>query len=97
MNIYAFVVESFRNDSTVIQSTMNSSRLRGISVRDLLKFCSRISALTEKENFSELLLLNAVDCFLSSMCNCITQLEIACRLAGELNLSVENVGWIFLK
>ncbi|CAH8610286.1 unnamed protein product [Schistosoma haematobium] len=90
MNIYAFVVESFRNDSTVIQSTMNSSRLRGISVRDLLKFCSRISALTEKENFSELLLLNAVDCFLSSMCNCIKQLEIACRLAGELNLSVEN-------
>uniref|UniRef100_A0A5K4FCW8 Midasin n=1 Tax=Schistosoma mansoni TaxID=6183 RepID=A0A5K4FCW8_SCHMA len=90
MNIYTFVVDSFRNANIVIQSTMNSSRLRGISVRDLLKFCSRISTLTEKENFSELLLLNAVDCFLSSMCNSIKQLEIACRLAGELNLSVEN-------
>ncbi|VDQ16852.1 unnamed protein product [Trichobilharzia regenti] len=92
MKIYLFIVDAFQNANiNVNNSHNNASRIRGISVRDLLKFCSRISMLTEKENFGELLLLNAVDCFLCSMCNSLKQLELACRLAGELNFTVENV------
>ncbi|KAH8857575.1 Midasin [Schistosoma japonicum] len=90
MNIYTTVLEYFRNNGISAQHVSSSSRMRTTSLRDLLKFCSRISLLTEKDNFSELLLLNAADCFLCSMDNCVRQLELACLLAGELNLSVEN-------
>ncbi|KAG5454893.1 AAA ATPase midasin [Clonorchis sinensis] len=90
LTIYGCVREDLESSSAFTGS-------RTISPRDLLKFCARIARPSVESLQSDCLLLHAVDCFVACVPDPSRLLQLASKIAGELNLSAEKVMFILYK
>ncbi|TPP58779.1 Midasin [Fasciola gigantica] len=90
MKIYE-VVQQWTFLSTDGTLSAFSGRNRLISLRDLLRFCSRIQRLSNDE--SQVVFLDAVDCFVAHMSDTSMRFNLSCQIAGELNMTTEKVAY----
>ncbi|KER24406.1 hypothetical protein T265_07921 [Opisthorchis viverrini] len=90
LTIYGCVRQDLESSSAFTGS-------RTISPRDLLKFCARISRPSVESLQSDSLLLHAVDCFVACVSDPSRLLQLASKIAGELNLTAEKVMFILYK
>ncbi|VDP85277.1 unnamed protein product [Echinostoma caproni] len=86
IKLYETVNQAFCDNS----SPSVSGRNRLISLRDLLRFCSRIQRLSDNDSQAEILFLHAVDCFVAHFSDVVKQFSLCCLIAGELNMTVEK-------
>ncbi|CAL8083642.1 unnamed protein product [Calicophoron daubneyi] len=91
LRIYELVCDEFTKCTPSYYG--NNNRAREISLRDLLKYCGRLVNLPQGSDQGELVFLNAVDCFMACLSDPTRQFSLATQIAGELNLSVEKVGY----
>lgn len=90
MKIYDIVLRStFSSTNAPVYVSRGRNRL--ISLRDLLRFCSRIRSLSIDGSQVEVIFLHAVDCFVAHMSDAGARFQLSCQVAGELNMTTEKV------